>query len=99
MGKDSISSERTGLFWTLLETSKLISASRCIASDFKCHLLHPESGTTLLVEVIGKGLSATTAEQKQCLELIKGPEGCRSELDPTLQKSHPPVSLDLQSRQ
>lgn len=71
MGKDSISSERTGLFWTLLDTKKLISARRCIASDFNCHALHPDSKTTVLAQTIGKGLSATTAEQKQCLELIK----------------------------
>ena len=71
MGKDSISSERTGLFWTLLDTKKLISARRCIASDFNCHALHPEKHTAVLVQAIATGLCATTAEQKQCLELIK----------------------------
>ena len=71
MGKDSISSDRMGLFWTMLDTCKFDKALKCISSDFQPHALHPENRTTLLAEAIGAGLCTTSAEQQQCLELIQ----------------------------
>ena len=71
MGKDSMSSDRMGVFWTFLDTGKFDMALKCIASDFQYDALHSERLNTLLVEVIAVGMCKDSAERLQCLELIK----------------------------
>lgn len=70
MGKDSMSSERMGLFWTFLDTGKFDKALKCIASaDFQYNAM--DSNITMLVRAIATGLGTSRAEQKQSLELMK----------------------------
>ena len=76
MGKDSMSSERMGLFWTFLDAFMFDKAQKCIASDFQCSALHPEKQTTLLANAIARGLTSLKPEQEKCFELIKALRHC-----------------------
>jgi len=98
-----MSSERMRLFWTFLDIRKFDDARKCIDEDFQCNALHPERGTTLLVAATASGMCKTTAEQEQCLELIKAlkvrgaswTQACRSKSSQSMYKNADPESTKL----
>ena len=91
-----MSSDRMRLFWTFLDIRKFDDARTCIAEDFECNALHPEKHTTLLVAATASGLCKTTAEEEQCLELIKAlrlrgaswTQACRSKSSQSMYKTN-----------
>lgn len=66
-----MSAEHMGLFWALVDTCKFDKALKCLVSNFQYDALHPERGTTLLLETIYSGLCAPPGRAQNCLELIK----------------------------
>lgn len=63
--------ECMGLFWALVETGKFDKALKCLVSDFQYDALHPERGTTLLLETIRSGLQQPLSKEQKSFELIK----------------------------
>ena len=101
MGKDSMSADRVGVFWTFLDTGKFDMALKCLGSDFQYDALHSERLTTLLAEAIARGMC--TAERSKCLELIKAlrsggaswTQTCRSKSSYSIRMSSDPEQTKI----